>query len=145
MKRTQKHHYLRSREIRGYRSTSNHARDEFRHDPVDTFGASLPAAPSLALLKSGGAIHGIGERFSVNLSTGAGSTSIPVRSSPSRDGLQPQLSLECKSGAGNGPFVIGWRLSHSAVSRKTSKRIPLYGEMEAQADADIFFNLALKT
>ena len=65
-------------------------------------------APALALPKGGGAIRGLGEKFAANSVTGTGSMTVPVATSPGRSGFGPQLSLSYDSGAGNGPFGLGW-------------------------------------
>ena len=50
----------------------------------------------------GGAIRGIGEKFSANAATGTGSLTIPIATASAR-GLGPELALHYDSGAGNGP------------------------------------------
>ncbi len=92
-------------------------------------------APSIALPKGGGAIRGIGEKFSANPVTGTGSTAIPIATSPGRAGFGPQLSLSYDSGAGNGPFGFGWNLSLPSITRKTDKGLPQY--LDAQ-ESDVF-------
>jgi RHS repeat-associated protein len=92
-------------------------------------------APQLALPKGGGAIRGIGEKFAANPVTGTGSMSVPIYSSPGRTGVGPQLSLSYDSGAGNGPFGLGWSLALPAITRKTDKGLPQY--IDAQ-ESDIF-------
>ena len=69
--------------------------------------------PAVTVPKGGGAIRGIGEKFTSNPVTGAGSMSVPIAVSPGRSGFGPQLSLSYDSGAGNGPFGIGWSLGLS--------------------------------
>ena len=91
--------------------------------------------PSIDLPKGGGAIRGIGEKFSVNPVTGTGSFSVPVFTSPGRSGFYPKLSLSYDSGAGNGPFGLGWHLSIPSVTRKTDKGLPLYDDA---AELDVF-------
>ena len=54
-------------------------------------GQSVVSAPQISLPKGGGAIRGIGEKFSANPVTGAGSLLIPIYASPGRAGLGPQL------------------------------------------------------
>ncbi|MGN6645031.1 MAG: SpvB/TcaC N-terminal domain-containing protein, partial [Cytophaga sp.] len=76
----------------------------------------------------GGAITGMGEKFSPDLFTGTGNFSVPVASPPGRNGLQPQLSVGYSTGNGGSPFGLGWNLSVPGVSRKTSKGIPLYDD-----------------
>jgi RHS repeat-associated protein len=93
------------------------------------------AAPQITLPKGGGAIRGIGEKFSASAFTGTGSLSVPIPVSPSRSGFQPELSLEYDSGSGNGAFGIGWNLSLPAIARKTDKGMPRYRDLE---ESDVF-------
>ncbi len=93
------------------------------------------AAPTITLPKGGGAIRGIGEKFSANPVLGTGSMSIPLATSPGRSGFGPQLSLSYDSGAGNGPFGFGWSLSVPAITRKTDKGLPRYHDAE---ESDVF-------
>jgi len=81
----------------------------------------------------GGAIQGMGEKFSPDLFTGTGNFSVPIALPPGRNGLQPALTLGYSSGNGGSPFGLGWALSVPGVSRKTSKGIPLYDD-----DKDVF-------
>jgi len=102
-------------------------------------GAETPnhAAPvnSINLPKGGGAIRGIGEKFSVNPVTGTGAFTVPVFTSPGRADFFPKLSLSYDSGAGNGPFGLGWHFSIPSVTRKTDKGLPLYDDA---AESDVF-------
>ena len=91
--------------------------------------------PSIALPKGGGAIRGIGEKFTANPVTGTGSLSIPLATSPGRAGFGPQLSLSYDSGTGNGPFGVGWNLSLPSITRKTDKGLPQYRDAE---ESDVF-------
>ncbi len=94
-------------------------------------GSAPPGAgllPSLSLPKGGGAIRGIGEKFSTNPATGTGSLSIPLATSPGRAGFELGLQLSYDSGGGNGPFGIGWGLSVPAVTRKTDQGLPRYAD-----------------
>jgi virulence plasmid B protein/glycosyltransferase TcdB-like subunit of Tc toxin/glycosyltransferase TcdB-like subunit of Tc toxinin len=93
------------------------------------------SAPSITLPKGGGAIRGIGEKFAANPVTGTGSLSIPIATSPGRSGFGPQLSLSYDSGAGNGPFGLGWNLSLPSISRKTDKGLPKYQDA---TESDVF-------
>jgi RHS repeat-associated protein len=83
-------------------------------------------APQLSLPKGGGAIRGIGEKFTANPVTGTGSLAVPIYASPGRSGFGPQLSLSYDSGSGNGPFGVGWNLALPRVTRKTDKGLPQY-------------------
>jgi RHS repeat-associated protein len=93
------------------------------------------SAPQINLPKGGGAIRGIGEKFSANAVTGTGSLSIPIAVSPARSGFSPQLSLQYDSGSGNGPFGMGWALSAPSITRKTDKGLPQYRDFEK---SDVF-------
>lgn len=92
-------------------------------------------APAIQLPKGGGAIRGIGEKFSANPVTGTGSMTVPIATSPGRSGFGPQLSLSYDSGAGNGPFGFGWSLSLPSITRKTDKGLPKYQDAE---ESDVF-------
>src|SRR6266436_6363501 len=91
--------------------------------------------PAIASPKGGGAIRGIGEKFSANPATGTMSFTVPIAISPGRQSLTPSLDLNYGSGTGNGPFGIGWQLSVPQISRKTDKGLPLY---EYDAESDVF-------
>ena len=86
----------------------------------------LISPPTISLPKGGGAIRGIGEKFSANPVTGTGSMSVPISASPGRAGFGPQLALSYDSGSGNGLFGLGWSLSLPAITRKTDKGLPRY-------------------
>ncbi|MFZ2900360.1 MAG: SpvB/TcaC N-terminal domain-containing protein [Saprospiraceae bacterium] len=92
-------------------------------------------APAIQLPKGGGAIRGIGEKFAANPVTGTGSMTVPIATSPGRSGFGPQLSLSYDSGAGNGPFGLGWNLSLPSITRKTDKGLPKYQDAE---ESDVF-------
>ena len=97
----------------------------------------------ISLPQGGGAIAGLGEKFSPDLFTGTGNFSVPIQASAGRHGLQPQLSLQYSTGNGNGPFGLGWSLSLPGVSRKTSHGLPRYPDLVDPADpvgnpADVF-------
>lgn len=88
------------------------------------------SVPAITLPKGGGAIRGIGEKLAANPVTGTGSLSIPIAISPGRSGFGPQLSLSYDSGAGNGPFGLGWNLSLPSITRKTDKGLPKYQDAD---------------
>jgi RHS repeat-associated protein len=93
------------------------------------------APPKIELPKGGGAIKGIGEKFTSNPVTGTGSMSISLPLSAGRSGFSPKLSLSYNSGAGNGAFGLGWKMALPAISRKTDKGIPRYRDQE---ESDVF-------
>src|SRR6266852_6137688 len=82
--------------------------------------------PTLSLPKGGGALSGIGEKFSTHAATGTGSLSVPIATAKGRAGFELGLELGYDSGAGSGPFGIGWHLSTPTVTRKTDRGLPRY-------------------
>src|SRR3984885_11003504 len=119
--------------------------DSQRSDAAsDTSGSSstssAPTPPHVSLPKGGGAIRGIGGKFAANPVTGTGSLTVPIAMSPGRSGFGPQLSLSYDSGAGNGPFGLGWSLSLPAITRRTDKGLPVYDDANTPdgCESDIF-------
>jgi RHS repeat-associated protein len=100
---------------------------------AETAGTGL--LPAVSLPKGGGALHGIGEKFATNAATGTGALTVPIATSPGRGGVGPALQLAYDSGAGNGPFGLGWTLSVPSITRKTDKGLPRYHDGE---DSDVF-------
>jgi RHS repeat-associated protein len=95
--------------------------------------------PNLTLPQGGGSLRGMGEKFAANPVTGTGAMTIPLALTPGRDGFEPKLDLSYDSGAGNGPFGMGWRLSLPQINRKTDKGLPYYLDGCAeQPDGDVF-------
>ncbi|MFZ5479067.1 MAG: SpvB/TcaC N-terminal domain-containing protein [Myxococcota bacterium] len=95
----------------------------------------LQAPPKLEIPKGGGAIRGIGEKFQANAATGTAGITVPIALSPGRNGFQPGLALSYNSGAGNGPFGLGWSLAVPSIRRKTDKGLPEYHDAD---DSDVF-------
>ena len=77
----------------------------------------------ISLPQGGGALHGLGEKFSPDLHTGTGNFSVPIALPPGRNGFQPQLNLAYSTGNGNGPLGLRWSLSVPGVARKTKEAI----------------------
>jgi hypothetical protein len=75
--------------------------------------------------KGGGALQGLGEKFSPDLHTGTGNFTVPIALPPGRNGFSPKPNLAYSTGNGNSAFGLGWSLSVPGVSRKTSKSVPL--------------------
>lgn len=90
--------------------------------------AAKVAMPQVSLPKGGGAIKGIGEKFSVNAANGTASLTVPIDASPGRSGFGPQMSLSYDSGGGNGAFGFGWSLGVPSITRKTDKGLPRYDD-----------------
>lgn len=93
-------------------------------------------APAVSLPKGGGALKNIGDKFEANAFTGSGGMSIPIAVSPGRD-LSPALALGYSTGAGNGPFGMGWQLGVASISRKTDRGLPTYDDAQ-EADTFLF-------
>jgi RHS repeat-associated protein len=117
------------------RNAASRAAQESRSTPAASNGSGPAAPPVPSLPKGGGAIHGIGEKFSANPVTGTASLQIPLAISPARAGFQPDLALSYDSGGGNGPFGHGFHLSVPQIARKTDKGLPRY---EDTTDYDVF-------
>ncbi|MCA1991448.1 MAG: toxin, partial [Coleofasciculus sp. S288] len=113
----------------------NRPQNESSTQEANSNNGYVSAPPAVSLPKGGGAIQGIGEKFSMNPITGTGSLSVPIFISPGRSGFSPQLSLSYDSGAGNSPFGLGWSLGIPAITRKTQKGLPQYRDAE---DSDTF-------
>ena len=111
------------------RATQNSDQDSADARPTRDF------APTVELPKAGGALRSLGEKFQPNPFTGTGTLAVPIAVSPGRGGFGPQLSLGYSSGAGNGPFGLGWGLDVPSITRKTDKGIPLY---EDGRESDVF-------
>jgi hypothetical protein len=105
-------------------------------DEKNKSGNNQLSVPSISLPKGGGALRGIGEKFAANPVTGTGSMTVPIAVSPGRSGFGPQLSLSYDSGAGNGPFGLGWNLSLPVITRKTDKGLPRYQDAQDTQDPD---------
>lgn len=103
---------------------------------------SKPGLSPISLPKGGGAIRGIGEKFTNNPVTGTGTLSVPIYTSPGRSGFGPNLELTYDSGDGNGPFGYGWNVSNPSITRKVDKQIPTYNDdcknQDCNNEPDIF-------
>ena len=62
--------------------------------------------PTLSLPKGGGAIRGIGEKFSANPVTGTGTMTVQVSASPGRSGFGPELAMTYNSGSETVPLEL---------------------------------------
>ncbi|UJR84875.1 SpvB/TcaC N-terminal domain-containing protein [Sandaracinus amylolyticus] len=94
----------------------------------DTRTAVNPQAISLPTAE--GSIHGMGESFTPNLSSGTGSFGVPIAVAPGRAGVQPSFSLAYATSAGNGPVGFGWSLSAPFISRQVDRGVPQYDDRE---------------
>ncbi len=114
---------------------ANESRADSNADRQVSSAQAAVSAPSISLPKGGGAIRAIGEKFAANGATGTGALSVPLPLSPGRSGFGPQLSLSYDSGAGNGPFGLGWNLALPSITRKTDQGLPRYNDTE---NSDVF-------
>ncbi|MFJ5262265.1 SpvB/TcaC N-terminal domain-containing protein [Streptomyces sp. NPDC088387] len=106
-------------------TTTTDDRDELSPSPAEQ------DVPSLSLPTAGGALRGMGEKFSTNPVTGTATVSVPIAVAPAR-GAEPALTLSYDSGAGNSPFGLGWSTDVPSVVRATDKGLPRY------LDTDVF-------
>ncbi|MDI2127062.1 SpvB/TcaC N-terminal domain-containing protein [Yinghuangia seranimata] len=84
------------------------------------------AGSVVSLPSGGGAVSGLGEKFTADPFTGTGAFALPLTVPAGRRGVQPQLALSYGTGQGNGPFGLGWRLDLPGVARRTSRGVPRY-------------------
>jgi len=112
---------------------SSHMNKLFKTDGGKTKNNSIDI-PTISLPKGGGAVRGIDEKFIVNTSNGTASFSVALPFSKAR-GVTPALTLSYNSGAGNGPFGLGWTINFPSVKRKTSQELPQYKDT---LDTDTF-------
>ncbi len=101
----------------------------------DASGTGPLAPPIPSLPKGGGAVRGIGEKFSSSSVTGTASLHVPIAVTPGRAGFHPDLSLSYDSGAGNGPFGHGFHISVPQITRKTDTGLPRYDDANG---SDVF-------
>ena len=82
--------------------------------------------------KGGGALSPIDDSFQVNPNNGTCTYRVAIlTSSPAgRGGAGLQVDLSYNSGAGNGPFGMGWALSVPSITRRTDKGLPNYTDMD---------------
>jgi hypothetical protein len=83
--------------------------------------SSADLLPSVTSPKGGGAIRGIGEKFSANPVIGTGSLTIPIATTASLSGFGLHLSRSYDSGSGNGPHGFGWHLSIPSIIRRPKR------------------------
>jgi RHS repeat-associated protein len=87
---------------------------------------------SVSLPTGGGGISPLGDRFEPDLVRGSGNYAVPLQCPKGPNELRPQLALSYSTGAGNGPFGVGWRLNTGRIERASDRGVPRYD------DADTF-------
>ncbi len=85
------------------------------------FDAQAPSLP-----QGGGAVSGLGETFSPDLSTGTGSFAIRLDWPNGPNDIGPRLSLRYDTAGVNGPFGMGFSLPLPRLLRSTARGFPHY-------------------
>lgn len=93
-------------------------------------GPAVPNPPAIALPSGTGGLRSIDEQFATNRANGTATLQIPLPISQGRSGSTPSAGLVYDSGAGNGEFGMGWRLTVPAIARRTDRGIPRYRDGE---------------
>src|SRR3954447_9225072 len=81
-----------------------------------------------------GTVPGLGEAFTINLSTGQGVYSYKLALPAGRAGHGPSLALEYAHGTALGPFGLGWRLALREISPRLDFGLPGSGATERWLD-----------
>jgi RHS repeat-associated protein len=132
------------RKTRRHPSSAATRSDASRQSPAATSGSDRKDSvytqddlniPTIEVLKGGGALKSIDEKFQVNAANGTVSFSVPLPLSKTRRDFAPALSLGYNSGGGNSVFGLGWSLSHASIQRRTDKRLPEY---EDSSESDVY-------
>jgi hypothetical protein len=85
--------------------------------PIHSSSSGMLQTPAISLPKGGGAILGIGEKF-----TAGDRNWLHVAAHCGKPRLAgPQLSLSYDSGSGNGPFGFKWNFSIRGITAKPAK------------------------
>src|SRR5262245_39692724 len=80
-----------------------------------------------------GSAPGLGEAFSINLSTGQGMYSFKMPLPEGVAGHTPRLALEYAHGQGHSPYGFGWRLPLRTISRRLDFGVPPEGGAQLAA------------
>lgn len=88
-------------------------------------GASRQA---VSLPAGGGDVRGLGETFQPDLNAGTGNYRVPLDLLPGVRNFQPALALVYSTGAGQGPYGLGWALPIAAIKRRTFRGVPTYDD-----------------
>ncbi|HEX2678643.1 MAG TPA: SpvB/TcaC N-terminal domain-containing protein, partial [Polyangiales bacterium] len=101
---------------------------------VDKALAALPSgggaiSPQATALPSGAATQlGMGESFTMQLSTGTAGYALPIALPSARGGVQPRLDVSYSAAGGFGLAGVGWSIGASSISRQTDRGIPSYDD-----------------
>ena len=91
---------------------------EYGFDVPLTWPASGTEPSAVAPPAGTGFAPGLGEAFTINLSTGQGGYSVPLPLPAASPATSRELRLEYRQGPANGPFGLGWRLPLRAIERR---------------------------
>jgi len=105
--------------------------------PPPSDAAPQASLPQISFPKGGGALQGIGEKFSTNGMTGTAALNIPIPVSAARSGFAPQLLLSYDSGGANDVCGVGMSYSVPSIVCKTEKGIPRY-RYDDQEESEVF-------
>jgi Salmonella virulence plasmid 65kDa B protein len=89
------------------------------------FASQAPSLPT-----AGAGVSGLGETFNPDLSTGTGSMTVPIEPPNGPNNIGPKLALRYDSGAGNGPFGLGWTIPLPRLLRSTMLGRPRYDDSD---------------
>ncbi len=82
-----------------------------------------------------GNMPGLGEAYTINLSTGQGTYAYKLPLPDGVAGHTPQLALEYAHGVGHGPFGLGWRIGLRSITRRLDFGPPAEGMIERFLDS----------
>lgn len=88
--------------------------------------ASGEAAGLAGLPSGGGGVAPLGERFQPDLVRGTGNYTVPINCPKGPNEQRPSVDLTYSTGAGNGPFGMGWRFGALRIERRTDRGVPSY-------------------
>lgn len=87
------------------------------------FDAQAPSLP-----QGGGAISGLGETFTPDLSTGTGTFTVKIDCPNGPNDIGPRLILRYDTGEGNGPFGMGFSIPLPRIIRSAVRGYPHYDD-----------------
>jgi RHS repeat-associated protein len=90
-------------------------------------------SPEALALPRGSSVRGLGGDFVADLNTGGGSYSIPLDVPEGVEGHTPELALRYATGAGSGPFGLGWALPLPRMERVLEGGLPRYDDTDRLA------------
>jgi RHS repeat-associated protein len=89
------------------------------------------SSQTISVPQGAGKVQGMGESFSAQLSTGAGSFSVPIGLPAARGGASPSLALAYGSSSGHGIAGIGWDVGVPFIARQTNRGLPTYDDSQS--------------